>query len=194
MKRLLLLSTALLALSVAPASAAVIANLGINPTSATGHFSNAPPVGAFDDQYTFQLVGGPLDFFTVASATNVFPNVRDEIIGFNGSLYRQVGTVDPAGPGGDDVLLFGPQFATNNCGTNCQGFGGSAILPSGFYYLDIEGINLGTAGYGGDLATSPIAGAVPEASTWAMMLLGFAGIGFMAYRKQNNGGLSFRVA
>jgi hypothetical protein len=29
--------------------------------------------------------------------------------------------------------------------------------------------------------------AVPEASTWAMMLLGFAGIGFMAYRRKHNG-------
>jgi hypothetical protein len=26
--------------------------------------------------------------------------------------------------------------------------------------------------------------AVPEASTWAMMLLGFAGVGFMAYRRK----------
>src|ERR1019366_5619394 len=25
---------------------------------------------------------------------------------------------------------------------------------------------------------------VPEASTWAMMLLGFAGVGFMAYRRK----------
>jgi hypothetical protein len=29
--------------------------------------------------------------------------------------------------------------------------------------------------------------AVPEPSTWAMMILGFAGIGFMAYRKKNPG-------
>jgi hypothetical protein len=28
--------------------------------------------------------------------------------------------------------------------------------------------------------------AVPEASTWAMLLLGFMGIGFMAYRRKNN--------
>jgi hypothetical protein len=27
------------------------------------------------------------------------------------------------------------------------------------------------------------AGTVPEPSTWAMMLLGFAGLGFTAYRK-----------
>lgn len=28
-------------------------------------------------------------------------------------------------------------------------------------------------------------GAVPEPSTWAMMILGFAGVGFMAYRRKN---------
>jgi hypothetical protein len=39
-----------------------------------------------------------------------------------------------------------------------------------------------------DLVISP----VPEASTWAMMLLGFAGIGFMVYRRKN--GFAFRLA
>jgi PEP-CTERM motif len=34
--------------------------------------------------------------------------------------------------------------------------------------------------------------AVPEPSTWAMMILGFAGIGFMAYRRKN--GAALRVA
>lgn len=32
-----------------------------------------------------------------------------------------------------------------------------------------------------------ISGAVPEASTWAMMLLGFAGVGFLAYRRRGQG-------
>jgi hypothetical protein len=30
-----------------------------------------------------------------------------------------------------------------------------------------------------------VSGAVPEPSTWAMMLLGFAGVGFMAYRRKS---------
>jgi hypothetical protein len=30
-----------------------------------------------------------------------------------------------------------------------------------------------------------VAGAVPEASTWAMMILGFAGVGLMTYRRRN---------
>jgi hypothetical protein len=29
-----------------------------------------------------------------------------------------------------------------------------------------------------------VAGAVPEPSTWAMMMLGFAGVGFLAYRRR----------
>ena len=32
---------------------------------------------------------------------------------------------------------------------------------------------------------STFAGAVPEPSTWAMMILGFAGLGFMAYRQKS---------
>jgi hypothetical protein len=28
-------------------------------------------------------------------------------------------------------------------------------------------------------------GAIPEPSTWAMMILGFAGVGFMTYRRKN---------
>jgi hypothetical protein len=31
-----------------------------------------------------------------------------------------------------------------------------------------------------------VAGAIPEPSTWAMMLLGFLGVGFMAYRRQGS--------
>jgi PEP-CTERM motif len=29
---------------------------------------------------------------------------------------------------------------------------------------------------------------VPEPATWAMMVLGFAGVGFMAYRRKRTGG------
>ena len=33
---------------------------------------------------------------------------------------------------------------------------------------------------------------VPEPSTWALMILGFAGVGFMAYRRKDQG-LAFRI-
>jgi hypothetical protein len=34
---------------------------------------------------------------------------------------------------------------------------------------------------------APMVAAVPEPSTWAMMILGFFGVGFMAYRRKQNG-------
>lgn len=39
--------------------------------------------------------------------------------------------------------------------------------------------------------TVEVAAAVPEPSTWAMMILGFAGIGFVAYRRRNRESQSF---
>ena len=40
--------------------------------------------------------------------------------------------------------------------------------------------------YGFDVEIQSVS-AVPEPSTWAMMILGFAGVGFMAYRRRNRG-------
>ena len=59
-----------------------------------------------------------------------------------------------------------------------------------FSDLSTNGNTTGTGGNGIDVlayaqAGLPIAGGVPEPSTWAMMLLGFAGIGFMAYRRKS---------
>jgi hypothetical protein len=189
MLRKLLLTTAALAVLTTAADAAVVGNLGVNPTSATGAFSNQNlPTGSFADQWTFQLVGNQL--LTIGSATNVYPQISDFITGFNGSVYDIVGAID-ANPGsGDDILVLGPAVAVpGNCGANCQVFGGSAFLDSGSYYLNIAGIAGSSAGYGGDLAVVNIA-AVPEPSTWAMMLLGFIGIAAIGARKSKQ----FRLA
>ena len=54
----------------------------------------------------------------------------------------------------------------------------------------------GNSGVSGDaaLASTPaIAAALPEASSWAMMILGFCGISFMAYRRKQNSA-AFSVA
>jgi PEP-CTERM motif-containing protein len=180
-----ILLTAVLGVSLAaPASAAIVANLGVNPTSATGAFSHAVGGTTFDDQITFQLVGGP-SFLTIASVTNNFANAASQITGFTGSVFRIVGAIG----GGDDVRVIGPVAATANCGANCQGFGGSAVLSAGDYYLDLSGTGGGSAGYGGTLSTS--VSAVPEPATWAMMLLGFASVGFMAYRRRTQN--AFRI-
>jgi hypothetical protein len=60
-------------------------------------------------------------------------------------------------------------------------------------FLDPDWLRIGTDIVGGNPAPTfnmsfSLAGVsdVPEASTWAMLLIGFAGLGYMAYRRRNN--------
>jgi hypothetical protein len=66
-------------------------------------------------------------------------------------------------------------------------------------------LGIGLADFAGGSATATVSGialstdqqvaAVPEPSTWAMMVLGFAGLGFLSYRKtRRKNGTSFRFA
>jgi hypothetical protein len=61
---------------------------------------------------------------------------------------------------------------------NWTGIEEIAISGGGYYINDIE-------------VNDPIAPAVAEPSTWAMLVLGFAGIGLLGYRRQNK--MSFRM-
>ena len=169
---------ALAALSM-PAQAVVIDDLGINPTSAAGHFSNDPLGpglgGLFYDQYTFQLIGGP-QFITVASATNTFASGGIGgpfgITSFAGAIYEIVGAIDAA-PGGNDILRFGPQFASLCNSGLCQTLDGVGLLNPGNYYLAISG-NAGTlAGYGGDLSVAAVP--IPAVGTGIPGIIGAVG-------------------
>jgi hypothetical protein len=63
----------------------------------------------------------------------------------------------------------------------------------GFFPYDyaVHGINPddGSFGRSGVPGQWTVASAVPEPSTWAMMVLGFAGLGFMAYRRKSKSAL-----
>jgi hypothetical protein len=51
-----------------------------------------------------------------------------------------------------------------------------------------DGLNGSTIAQGSFTIGAPVVvTAVPEPSTWAMMILGFVGLGFMAYRRKQNG-------
>ena len=181
MRKILLAATALLGLAASPASAAIVTNLGIDPSSSAGNFSNSPGGGVFEDQFTFQLIGGP-QFLTIGSVTNVFPNPTDFITNFTAAVWT-VGA-DNIVNTADDVAVIGPVNAGACALPNCQFAAGAALLSPGSFYLELTGIGGGTSGYGGNLSTTQV-GAVPEPSTWAMMILGFLGVGFMAYRRGN---------
>ena len=179
MKRLLLAATALLAMSTA-GNALIIADLGNNPNSATGHFSNSVLGTTFDDQYTFHLVNFP-SFVAFASATNDFLTPEDFITGFTGQLFN-------SGlnglPGGGDDIAFGPPVSAVPCPDNptgCQVLSGSAILDPGNYFLNISGTGGGTAGYGGDLTTRGVPGPLAGAGIPGLVA---ACIGLFALRRR----------
>ena len=155
MRKLLLVTVAAVALLAPPdtGEAATIANLGVNPTSSQGAFNNAPGGGAFEDQFTFQLVGGP-QFLTIASVTNVFPAPSDFITNFQAAVWTT--GADGIVNNGDDALVIGP-VATQSCPNtaNCQFAAGSAILSAGNYYAELTGVGGGTSGYGGNIAVVP---------------------------------------
>jgi hypothetical protein len=161
--RSLLMSTAVAAVLLLPGGGAnaVIINLGVNPNSGQGDFSNGPiPGGAFEDDITFQLVGGPV-FITVGSATNTFAGgsgTTDFITGFTGSIHLQLG----GGPAPGDPIVLGPQVAAPcvEAPTTCQRLAGQALLNPGNYYLELTGTSGGTSGYGGNLSVFAVPGPV----------------------------------
>jgi hypothetical protein len=177
-KLLLATASALLAMSVT-GNAATITDLGLDPTSATGNFSNSlgNSTSAFDDQYTFSLDHSMT--LTIASVTNVFPQSTDFITNFMASVIS--GT--PAVPGS---TVLGPDAATQGCGaiTLCQSIAGSAILPAGNYFLDISGTAGGTSGYGGNLSSVAVPGPIVGAGLPGLVAaLGWFGYGRFRRKK-----------
>jgi PEP-CTERM motif len=53
----------------------------------------------------------------------------------------------------------------------------SLMGASGEQYVGLDNVDLEQTSVGG----------VPEPSTWAMIILGFCGLGFVAYRRKQNG-------
>jgi hypothetical protein len=133
----------------------------------------------------------PSNTFPLAPATyDYLHNYQINIYTANGSLFS---TLSGATPGSylaisDNYLdIYGGEqitFVTN--GTNYL----QLVVPVTFNGTGsiIPGVDTSYAEVGPNyayLATGNVAvAAVPELSTWAMMVLGFAGIGFVAYQRK----------
>jgi hypothetical protein len=93
----------------------------------------------------------------------------------------------PTNPPGDNVF--------NISNALLQGLGPFTL--SGVTISDLRFSEVGPGSYNGTTWSNPEGGtsvlyitadftaAVPEASTWAMMIIGFAGVGFLAYRRKS---------
>jgi hypothetical protein len=197
LRKLLFTATALVAFTTA-SPAAIVGNFGTDPTSAAGAFSNDPNGagvgGTFFDQYLFDISTDSTVLVTNATNTFAAGGITGPfgIQNFTGAIYEIVGAVDLL-PGGNDILRFGPQAAVLNPGGLSQSLNGIGEIAAGNYYLAIAGNAGSTAGYGGNLSVAAI-GAVPEISTWAMLLLGFSGMIVMGTRTRRREGCDFRLA
>jgi hypothetical protein len=81
---------------------------------------------------------------------------------------------------GDSWRVFGSNSATS-LGAQLPGLigfdeGVSHSLPTGFDFINFQAVS-------GNVLVSSISGTIPEPSTWAMMLLGFAGLGYVGFRR-----------
>jgi hypothetical protein len=143
----------------------------------------APPVRAsiFDGTYTSTVVlpGGfthtETDVVTGLSVTSD----HDFTNGVSSGGFDWTGTISPMGPTFGVITGSG---TIDNFGIRPFTLGPSTIFFNGTTFeISWSGTDpvFGTIG-----GFAFLTAAVPEPSTWAMMLLGFAGLGFMAYRRK----------
>jgi hypothetical protein len=164
-----------------PALSGTETQQGNNNTHFTGYSALVGPYPLyfwFGAPGTFSSIGtpGPATLNSLYIAAGASTNLT--ILGYNGPS-NSGGTVIDTMP----VSISGVQQVVLNwtgvtevdivgTGTgNCDGYG----CAGGFTVNDIE-------------VNDPVA-AVPELSTWAMMVVGFLGVGFLAYRRKNKSAL-----
>jgi hypothetical protein len=129
------------------------------------------PGGAVE---TFQLntLAGGVD---ASGTAYVFFSITNDNFGNNGMFFgdSSAGGWFGTGPAAGNVIAE----------TDSDYLNPALYADNGFNIDAVAGETL--TGWNGSIVT--ISAAVPEPSTWAMMLLGFCGLGFMAYRRKQNG-------
>ncbi|MDQ2764019.1 MAG: PEPxxWA-CTERM sorting domain-containing protein [Pseudomonadota bacterium] len=145
-------------------------------------------LGAFD-------FGG--DGFTAAHSVGLWDNAGNLLAStavtssdtlVNGFRYANIGALNLTA--GSIYVVGASNFGT----TDAYILGGTISTAAGITYNTaryaagnglLNPTQVGTSGgyFGGNLLLSPLTGSVPEPATWAMLTLGFAGIGFAMRRK-----------
>jgi len=111
----------------------------------------------------------------ITAGTTYFVNFLDTAgMGVNLGTWADDGS-GPAPSGGATTNLGGWYLSNDNVAWS---------FVSGPAYYTTTGDNVSFSEPILFFEGTAIAGAVPEPSTWAMMILGFAGVGFMAYRRK----------
>ncbi len=217
MRKLLLTTTALLALTVV-AKADVVLDFKLSGTGDNVVFqsiNNNVAIGSFNGQHTGVVDFSDLSFnplFTGASNGNDIKisntnNLQVQVFDAQGGNVLPTATQVFSLKGTGDVTAFIYANDANDVPEAVKTFDLGVIDPnaqSGFTFTAINGEEMtrmvlvdigGTIAdyehYRIDVAGGEVA-AVPEMGTWGMMLLGFAGVGLMSMRKRR--GAAFRLS
>jgi hypothetical protein len=114
-----------------------------------------------------------------------------EIVSITGTITNSSGSSAIVAPfsanGYGNYFITGPYFLDGS-GVNFSDAAGTSIAffnqsNNGLYRVNT--FSPGSSEYVTASSSLAVASAVPEPSTWAMMILGFFGLGFMAYRRKN---------
>jgi hypothetical protein len=203
MKNWLVTWAALAAFSVpfvvgGPAQAIVIAGAVIDITQVGANVMMTGS-GVIDLDGLSLLGSGPLPTNGI-----IWPDAAEIVTGAAGNVDLYTGASGPTSMGSGDETLgdsaSGDQFGVgDSTGTFIifvpANYDGTFLSGSAtFNNTTLAGLGLSPGTYTYTWAPSPtaadgsltvnVSGVVPEPSTWAMMALGFAGIGLLAYRKR----------
>jgi len=207
MKRMLF-GLALGVLAASPASAGIV-NMGFETNSLNPWFANPAAGGSIVVQstqvnagnYAAQLTAGAEGIYTTLS--QVISLTAGETITFAAKFI----TSDYM-PFNDDakvtILNFTNGITTTSFAQSVLSSGNTIFntydsgwvnlsftaTQTGTYNFNAGVQNIGDSGVSSQLFLDTVA-AVPEPTTWAMMLLGFAGVGFMAYRRKAKPAMRF---
>ena len=128
--------------------------------------TNGPGVFQNVGTATVSVGGGPAVTFT--DPIQVFSNQSDPAVGFED-------------PSMDDILDdFSASFATYDLTTSIGPIVGSGVVTGSSFATSGGAFVLTRAGEATFTAATT---AIPEPSSWAMMLIGFAGLGYVGYRR-----------
>jgi hypothetical protein len=165
--------------------------IALNASGITGD-SGLDSFGQFDSTTGLLSMGvtGSLSNFT--NSTDLTADIVAEV-GSSFATYTDV-SLDLIGPAPSDCGVSLPAAITgafSRATTNSFNLGSVAVkgLHAGLCSFEI-GLEADGALLAFETDTITVTGGVPEPSTWASMLLGFAGIGFLGYRKKMRAVLS----
>jgi hypothetical protein len=153
----------------------------VNNLGGPANGQSATPAG--DNTNYMSVLAGGTETLHMSGLSQNFGLYWGSIDDYNTITFKNGAVTVATFTGADPLVAAAPSFG--NQFANAQN---KYLIFTGFLFTDVvlqssqnsfefDNVNFASAGRGGPPGT-------PEASTWAMMILGFLGVGFISYRRK----------